>query len=642
MLDWNADLEAGVVPAGEPTARSVDELAGAVRRATSPLVVGIGGGSTLDAAKLAAVVAAGADRRGALRAGLRTRSPVADRSSPSRPPPGRGRRSPARASSPIVAGRKVWAWGDELVPDLVLLDPVATATMPAHVTAATGLDAFVHAVEAVDRPAPLCHGVRSCPAGHPAGVEHLPGAVDDGDDLDGRQAMQEAALLAGLAIDAGGTGIAHSIGHALGTLAHVPHGVAVAVGLGAVIEWNVAGRPEAFASVARTLGRPVTDVPEIYAGLLRARGFPSAVARLGTSGRVGRRPGGHDGGRGEPTHVCQQLPGPRRRAACRLGRGDLGDLGRACGARRERHRPDRDQPSPAVPRSALPGFVGPRPRTHFPATIVRVFDDAGHMGVGSGDSMYGFADYERYFIGEDPLDLERHAAVLANVEFHAGRPWPLDVALWDLAGQIPDRPMWDLVGGRYHRVRAYASTGVAGRPVTRWSTWRDGRVRSGSPPSRSASAGPHARRRPGRGASRPGRGRRHARADGRLQPGLADAVGHAAGVGPRPRDPTVAQQLASEGVYWMEEPLHRGDYDGHAELRRRVDIRIAGGEMTREPYEFAELLGRGCLDVFQPDCVCTQGITGLRPVGGRGRRRRASSSRPTRGATASGCWPTPT
>jgi L-alanine-DL-glutamate epimerase-like enolase superfamily enzyme len=74
----------------------------------------------------------------------------------------------------------------------------------------------------------------------------------------------------------------------------------------------------------------------------------------------------------------------------------------------------------------------------------------------------------------------------------------------------------------------------------------------------------------------------------------------------------IALRLEAEGVYWMEEPLHRGDYDGMAELRRRVSIRIAGGELTREPYEFRELLERGCLDVFQPDCVCSMGISGLR------------------------------
>jgi L-alanine-DL-glutamate epimerase-like enolase superfamily enzyme len=77
----------------------------------------------------------------------------------------------------------------------------------------------------------------------------------------------------------------------------------------------------------------------------------------------------------------------------------------------------------------------------------------------------------------------------------------------------------------------------------------------------------------------------------------------------------VAQRLIEHDVFWMEEPLHRGDYEGMAELRRRVRdhgaMRIAGGEMTREPHEFHELLEHGCLDVFQPDAVCTQGISGL-------------------------------
>jgi L-alanine-DL-glutamate epimerase-like enolase superfamily enzyme len=76
----------------------------------------------------------------------------------------------------------------------------------------------------------------------------------------------------------------------------------------------------------------------------------------------------------------------------------------------------------------------------------------------------------------------------------------------------------------------------------------------------------------------------------------------------------VAAQLEALGVFWVEEPLHRGDYTGYTELRRRVGVKIAGGEMTREPYEFRELLDRECLDVFQPDCVCSQGISGLAPL----------------------------
>jgi L-alanine-DL-glutamate epimerase-like enolase superfamily enzyme len=108
----------------------------------------------------------------------------------------------------------------------------------------------------------------------------------------------------------------------------------------------------------------------------------------------------------------------------------------------------------------FPASWDTRPRTQFPATIVRVFDDAGNCGIGSGDSMYGFSDYQRYFIGEDPLNIERHAAVLSNIEFHAGRPWPLDLALWDLIGKIKNEPVWSMIGGFSNKIRAYASSGV--------------------------------------------------------------------------------------------------------------------------------------------------------------------------------------
>ena len=91
-------------------------------------------------------------------------------------------------------------------------------------------------------------------------------------------------------------------------------------------------------------------------------------------------------------------------------------------------------------------------------------DSDGNEGVGSGDVMYGFADYARYFVGQPAGDLQRHAAVLANVEFHAGRPWPLDLALWDLAGKTLDQPVWRMLGGGSPRLRAYASSGVR-RPI---------------------------------------------------------------------------------------------------------------------------------------------------------------------------------
>ena len=250
------------------------------------LVVAIGGGSALDSAKQAAAVAGAA-------AGVEAYA-LGARALPSSGPPvvavpttaGTGAEVTRTCVVTTSAGRKVWLWGEELLPRLVVLDPLATVSMPAHVTTATGLDACVHAVEAAS-------GRRTSSAVEQTAVrairlvlEHLGVAVGDGTDVAARQGMQEAALLAGVAIDAGGTGIAHAIGHALGTVAgaqgvHVPHGVAVAVALAAALPWNAAGAPDALGAVATAFGRPVDELADAYRELLVATGLPAAVARIG-------------------------------------------------------------------------------------------------------------------------------------------------------------------------------------------------------------------------------------------------------------------------------------------------------------------------------------------------------------------------
>ena len=260
----------------------------------------------------------------------------------------------------------------------------------------------------------------------------------------------------------------------------------------------------------------------------------------------------------------------------------------------------------------FPASWDPQPRTKFPVTIVRVRDSDGREGVGSGDVMYGFADYARYFVGQPAGDLQRHAAVLANVEFHAGRPWPLDLALWDLAGKTLDQPVWRMLGGGSPRLRAYASSGVR-RPIDEMVAMALRVIDAGFE------------------ALKIRFGRPDVADDIAVVAAVRDAVGarltlmvdcNQAWRMPWDTLPPwdvdkateVATRLEALGVYWVEEPLHRGDYSGYAELRSRVRVKIAGGEMTREPYEFRELLERDCLDVFQPDCVCSQGISGLAPL----------------------------
>lgn len=260
----------------------------------------------------------------------------------------------------------------------------------------------------------------------------------------------------------------------------------------------------------------------------------------------------------------------------------------------------------------------PRPRTSFASTIVRV--RSGDLeGVGSGDDMLGFAGHEDLFLGRGVLDLERHAAVLDNLQFHYGRMWPLEIALWDLAGKIRGEPLWRMLsdGARAPspaqadvsgRVRVYASTGE--------------RVSAGE---RAASAVRL------RAAGFPAlKLRFHAddpADDIAVVRAVRDAVGPDmevlvdANQGWRmpwdtapPWDYDTATRLADEladlGVYWLEEPLHRHDYAALAKLRQRSRVKIAGGEGNREAADYDQYLEHGSLDVYQHDVAWATGVAG--------------------------------
>ncbi len=268
-----------LVRSGEPTIDSVDDAAHVVRSTVDPLVVGIGGGSALDTAKQASVVSTGSS---GVEPYLLCAAPLPGRHPIVAIPTTSGTGAEVTRTCIVAdrSGRKLWTWGDEMLPDVVVLDPTAAATMPTAVTIGTGLDVFVHALEA-------CSGQRRNSIAIAAGqramslvLAHLPRVVADGADLASRQAMQEAAFLAGIAIDNCGTGVAHSIGHALGSLYHVPHGISVATGLRAALEWNVTGAPDAYADSAVVLGCRVDEVPAMFATLCNASEMTTAMVGL--------------------------------------------------------------------------------------------------------------------------------------------------------------------------------------------------------------------------------------------------------------------------------------------------------------------------------------------------------------------------
>lgn len=254
-----------------------------------------------------------------------------------------------------------------------------------------------------------------------------------------------------------------------------------------------------------------------------------------------------------------------------------------------------------------------RPRTQFDATIVRVWSE-GQCGIGSGDLMVGFAGHEDLFVGEPVFAFDRHFRVLENIAFHYGRCWPLDIALWDLAGKLAGQPVWRLLGGRQRELALYASTG-ARRDAEAMADKAEEVLSEGFPAMK-------IRLRPD-GWAEDLRGLEAARArvgdrlhlmvdcnQGWRMPwdtgsawSLKDALGR-------------AEALRDLRVYWMEEPLHWSDTNGMAALRAASGpLRIAGGEMTRDMASQYRLLEAGALDVYQADAALVGGLTGLKAFG---------------------------
>ena len=100
----------------------------------------------------------------------------------------------------------------------------------------------------------------------------------------------------------------------------------------------------------------------------------------------------------------------------------------------------------------------PVPRTHQDATLVCVVADDGTRGYASGDALPDAELLERLLAGVDPLRTEVVREVCETVDFHGGRPWTLEVAVWDLVGRALGLPLWRLLGGRNESLVAYASS----------------------------------------------------------------------------------------------------------------------------------------------------------------------------------------
>ncbi|WP_340119602.1 iron-containing alcohol dehydrogenase [Pelagibius sp. 7325] len=267
--------------AGEPKAAQIDAAAEAARHQGAEAVIALGGGSALDIGKVAAAIAPAEED--AMHYALAA-NPLPARGIPSICVPttaGTGSELSATNVFANTAGKKLWIWGQETKPKRVVLDPELTLTLPPHLTAWTGLDAFVHALEAcTNRNATVGNSLTSHKAlALIAGA--LATAVKEPQNLAARGELLLGSAFAGIAIDNCGTAVAHNISHALAGLAPVHHGLATALGLEATLAWSVKTDDGQFAAAAKACGLAGADqLPDWYSDLMTqcgvARRLPEA------------------------------------------------------------------------------------------------------------------------------------------------------------------------------------------------------------------------------------------------------------------------------------------------------------------------------------------------------------------------------
>lgn len=309
----------------EPEVKDVEAVLAAAREGGgSDLVVGIGGGSAMDVAKIVAVLL---KHPVSLRGLLDKSVALPGRGLPNiMVPTTAGTGSEATPNSIILVPEdelKVGIVSPLLMPDVVILDPLLTLTLPAAITAATGMDALTHAIE--------CYcSKKATPFSDLYGLEairliagSIRRAYANGKDVEARADMLMGAFLGGVCIATSSTTAVHALAYPLGGKYRVPHGLSNAMLLPTVMAFNLVGNEVRFAAMARAMGLDVAGQTDAQAG----QAFVDALRQLNADlhipsdlKTVGVTPEDLDGlvdGAAKVTRLLDNNPRPMTRADMR-------------------------------------------------------------------------------------------------------------------------------------------------------------------------------------------------------------------------------------------------------------------------------------------------------------------------------------
>ncbi len=244
----------------EPSLEVADEAADVARTGKADSVIGIGGGSAMDVAKAVAVIVA---NKGKAEDYLGLNNVPGPGLPKIMIPTTAGTGSEVTFTSVFIRkdlNKKEGMNSPYLYPELALLDPLLTLTVPSAVTATTGVDALCHAVESYlsISASPMSEMVSLEAIGLIS--ENLRTCVHDGSNIDAREQMLLGSLYAGLGLANAGVTAVHSLSYPLGGRYGVPHGLANTILLPAVMRFNLPGALEKCAMIAEVMGEYVDDL----------------------------------------------------------------------------------------------------------------------------------------------------------------------------------------------------------------------------------------------------------------------------------------------------------------------------------------------------------------------------------------------
>lgn len=284
-----AGMESAVFAEVEPnpSLQTVRRAAAQMAEYEPDWVVGLGGGSAMDAAKAAWLLYERPDADPAAinpmeQYGVRQKARLIAIPTTS----GTGSEATwATVLTDTEMQMKLSMGAPELLPDLAIVDPSLVMGLPPRITADTGMDVLTHAVEAYTNTLHNDYSDGLALKAIQLVFDYLPRAYANGSDAEARERMHNAAAIAGMAFGNAMLALSHAMGHSLGAVFHVPHGRSVGMFLPYVVEYTANGGGTRYADIARFLNLPAQNEEQGAASLVAAIRKLSEHIEFATSGK---------------------------------------------------------------------------------------------------------------------------------------------------------------------------------------------------------------------------------------------------------------------------------------------------------------------------------------------------------------------